>query len=86
MYEIRLPNGNLRVPRSAVVDGRDGGEVIGDAYVEIGPDDPDYDRLRAQSVTEEELTEKRRRWRSDDEELRQQFEAWKASQEGAGNG
>jgi hypothetical protein len=83
MYVIRLPNGNLRVPQSAVTDG---GEVIGDAYVEVGPDDPDYDRLRAQSITEEELAEKRRSWRAGDEELRRQFEEWKAGQEGAENG
>jgi hypothetical protein len=82
MYVIRLPNGNLRVPQSAVTDG---GEVIGDAYVELGPDDPDYDRLRAKSITEEELAEKRRSWRAGDEELRRQFEEWKAGQEGAEN-
>jgi hypothetical protein len=83
MYVIRLPNGNLRVPQSAVTDG---GEVIGDAYVELGPDDPDYDRLRAKSIAEEELAEKRRSWRAGDEELRRQFEEWKAGQEGAENG
>jgi hypothetical protein len=82
MFVIRLPNGNLRVPQSAVSDG---GDIIGTAYVEIGPDDPNYDRLWAQSITEDELAEKRRRWSSDDEDLRRQFEEWKASQEGAGS-
>lgn len=81
MYVIRLPNGNLRVPQSAVTPD---GEVIGDAYVEVGPDDPEYERLLAQSVTEEELAEKRRRWRAGDEELRRQFEEWKAGQEETG--
>ena len=33
MFVIRLPNGNLRVPQSAI--GHDG-RVIGDVYVEIG--------------------------------------------------
>jgi hypothetical protein len=77
MYVMRLPDGRLRVPRTAVSD--DG--VIGDAYEEIGPDDPDYERLLGESVTEDELEERRRRWRDDDEELRQQFLAWKAEEE-----
>ena len=42
MFVIRLPNGNLRVPQTAI--GHDG-RVIGDAYVEIGPQDADYARL-----------------------------------------
>jgi hypothetical protein len=33
----RLPNGNLMVPRRAQGEG-----VLGDAWVEVGPDDPDY--------------------------------------------
>ena len=43
MFVIRLPNGNLLVPESAMSGGN--GMVIGDAYVEIGPGDADYDRL-----------------------------------------
>lgn len=87
MYVIRLPDGNLRVPVGAVGPGRndrrthaetDG--VIGQAYVEIGPDDPDYQRLLEQSITEDELADKRRRWRADDEALRQEFEEFKAEQ------
>ena len=39
------------VPESAIGDG---GRVIGDAYVEIGPDDADYERLARQALTEEE--------------------------------
>jgi hypothetical protein len=83
MYVIRLTNGNLRVPHSAVLDRADGGEsgqVIGQAYVEIGPDDPDYERLLGQALTAEELDRKRRQWRDDDEALLRQFEEWKARQ------
>jgi hypothetical protein len=87
MYVIRLPDGNLRVPVGVVGPGRDDrrtqGEtegVIGQAYVEIGPDDPDYQRLLEHSITEEELADKRRRWRADDEALRQEFEEFKAEQ------
>lgn len=78
MYVMRLPDGRLRVPRTAVADD---GAVIGEAYEEIGPDDPDYERLLDESLTEDELEERRRRWRDDDEELRQQFLAWKAEEE-----
>ncbi|RAY15288.1 hypothetical protein DPM19_11300 [Actinomadura craniellae] len=77
MYVIRLPNGKLRVPHSATSED---GRVIGQAYVDIGPDDPDYTRLLDQAVTEEELEEKRRRWREDDEALRRQFEEWKEAE------
>ena len=77
MYVLRLPDGRLRVPRTAVSD--DG--VIGEAYEEIGPDDPDYQRLLGESVTEDELAERRRRWREDDEDLRRQFLEWKAEEE-----
>lgn len=87
MYVIRLPDGNLRVPVGVVGPGREKktahgetGSVIGQAYVEIGPDDPDYQRLLEQSVTEEELADRRRRWRADDDALRQEFEEFKAEQ------
>jgi hypothetical protein len=91
MYVIRLPDGNLRVPVGVVGPGREHrrehddtqretGSVIGQAYVEIGPDDPDYERLLSQSITEEELADKRRRWRADDDALRQEFEEFKAEQ------
>ena len=70
MFVIRLPNGNLRVPQSAIAhDGR----VIGDVYVEIGPQDADYSRLAAQALTPEEAEQRRIRWRQDDEALRQEF-------------
>ncbi|MCP2343456.1 hypothetical protein [Actinomadura rupiterrae] len=78
MYVIRLPDGTLRVPHGVLLDGGDEGRVIADAYVEIGPDDPDYERLLAQSLTEEELEERRRAWREGDADLQAAFEAWKA--------
>ncbi len=78
MYVIKLPNGNLLVPESvtATVKGEGeagGGGYIGDVYVEIGPDDADYDRLIGQAMTQEELDERRRRWQDGDEPLRRQF-------------
>jgi post-segregation antitoxin (ccd killing protein) len=70
MFVIRLPNGNLRVPQSAIAhDGR----VLGDVYVEIGPQDADYSRLAAQALTPEEAAARRDRWRAEDEALRQEF-------------
>ena len=88
MYVIRLPNGNLRVPPSIITAGDDrttdeaAGQIIGQAYIEIGPDDPDYSRLADQALTEEELDEKRRGWRAGDDALLRQFEEWKAQQNG----
>jgi hypothetical protein len=78
MYVIKLPNGNLLVPESATVtvnaDGEaGGGRYISDVYVEIGPDDPDYERFAEQAVTQEEFDERRRRWQEGDEPLRRQF-------------
>jgi hypothetical protein len=70
MFVIRLANGNLLVPDSAISgDGR----VLGDAYVEIGPDDAAYERLAAQALTQEEYEEQRREWRAGDEQLRREF-------------
>jgi hypothetical protein len=69
MYVIRLPNGNLQVPQSAIHDGR----IIGDAYVEIGPQDADYVRLAAQAVTMAEAEQRRAQWRAGDDALRRQF-------------
>jgi post-segregation antitoxin (ccd killing protein) len=70
MFVIRLPNGNLRVPQSAIAhDGR----VIGDVYVEISPQDADYSRLAQQALTPEEAEQRRDRWRQEDEALRQEF-------------
>jgi len=70
MYVIRLPNGNLLVPESVASDD---GSLLGDAYVEIGPDDVEYERLAADALTQEEFDERRRRWQEGDESLRRQF-------------
>lgn len=82
MYVIRLPNGNLRVPHTAVLtEATPGGaRIIGEGYVEIGPGDPDYSRLSAGALTEEEFEEKRRRWRDGDAGVLRLFEEWKAEQ------
>ena len=78
MYVIKLPNGNLLVPESATVTvsgeaDAGGGSYISDVYVEIGPDDADYERFAQQAVTQEEFDERRRRWQEGDEPLRRQF-------------
>jgi hypothetical protein len=83
MYVIRLPNGNLRVPESAISGD---GQIMSDAYVEIGPDDADYARLAEQAVTEEELAERRRRWQEGDEPLRRQFLDFLSLRGGGGGG
>jgi hypothetical protein len=70
MYVIRLPNGNLLVPESATTHG---GRVVSDAYVEIGPSDADYERFAGGALTEEEMDERRERWREGDDRLRRQF-------------
>ncbi len=70
MYVIRLPNGNLLVPESATAHD---GQLVGDAYVEVGPADPDYDRFASTAITQDELDERKQRWREGDEPLRRQF-------------
>ena len=75
MFVIRLPNGHLLAPESAV--DRDG-RVVGDAYVEVSPADPEYARLASQAITEEDADRRRRRWREDDEALRREFEDYLA--------
>ena len=70
MFVIRLPNGNLMVPQTAT--GNDG-RILGDVYVEIGPQDDDYARLAEQALTPEEAERRRDQWRQDDEALRQEF-------------
>jgi hypothetical protein len=70
MYVIRLQNGNLLVPESATARE---GSLVADAYVEIGPDDEDYDKFAAVALTQEELDERAQRWREGDEPLRRQF-------------
>jgi len=70
MYVIRLPNGNLLVPESAIARE---GRLVGDAYVEVGPADADYELFAASALTQDEVDERRRRWREGDEPLRRQF-------------
>jgi hypothetical protein len=83
MFVIRLPNGNLKVPRTAVADG---GRVIGQAYVEIGPGDAEYERLAGQALTEEELEERRNRWRREDDALYRTFLEFRAELAAGGDG
>ena len=76
MFVIKLPNGNLMAPESAMdADG----QVVGDAYVEVFPDDPEYERLAEQALSEQEVEDRKRRWRDGDEELRREFEEYLAS-------
>jgi hypothetical protein len=77
MFVIRLPNGNLMAPESAVDAS---GRVVGDAYVEVGPADPEYARLAKQALSEQEIEDRKRRWRDGDEALRREFEKYLASQ------
>ena len=72
MFVIRLPNGNLQVPATAVHTGD--GRFIGDVYVEIGPDDTDYARLAEQALTPDEVEERKERWRADDAALLREFQ------------
>jgi hypothetical protein len=78
MYVIRLADGTLRVPQSL---SSDDGRLIGSAYVEISPGDPDYDRWLPESLTEEESAERRRRWLDENDELEREFLAFKAEQD-----
>ena len=71
MFVIRLPNGNLRVPQTAV---RQDGRVIGDVYVEIGPEDADYARLAEQALTPAEADQRRLEWREGDAALHREFQ------------
>lgn len=81
MFVMKLPNGNLLVPESAL-DSHAG--VLGDAYVEIGPDDSEYERLAAGALSEQEAAQRRRRWQDGDEALRREFEAFRARRAAGG--
>jgi hypothetical protein len=81
MFVIRLPNGNLMAPEAAMDPA---GRVLGDAYVEISPADPEYARLARQAISEEELDVRRQRWREGDEALRREFEDYLADRGEAG--
>lgn len=81
MFVIRLPNGNLMAPESAMDQH---GEVLGDAYVEVSPADPEYARLARQALSEEEIDRRRQRWRDEDEALKREFENYLADREQGG--
>jgi hypothetical protein len=70
MFVIRQANGNLLVPEYAVSED---GQFVGEAYVEIGAEHPDYQRLNAVALTEPENEERRRQWQEGDESLRREF-------------
>lgn len=72
MFVIRLPNGNLQVPQTAVHTGD--GRLIGDVYVEIGPEDTDYARLAEQALTPDEVQERKEQWRAGDAALLREFQ------------
>jgi hypothetical protein len=72
MFVIRLPNGNLQVPQTAIHTGD--GRIIGDVYVEIGPQDPDYARLAAQAITADEAEQRKDQWRAGDAALLREFQ------------
>ena len=72
MFVIRLPNGNLQVPQTAVHTGD--GRLIGDVYVEIGPHDADYSRLAAQAITPDEAEQRKDQWRAGDAALLREFQ------------
>jgi hypothetical protein len=72
MFVIRLPNGNLQVPQTAVHTGD--GRLIGDVYVEIGPEDTEYARLAEQALTPAEVEERKDQWRTGDAALLREFQ------------
>jgi hypothetical protein len=70
MTVIRLASGNLLVPEYAIGES---GRLLGDAYVEIGPDHADYARLAPDALSEQEDQARRQRWQDGDESLRREF-------------
>jgi hypothetical protein len=72
MFVIRLPNGNLQVPQTAVHRGD--GRLIGDVYVEIGPEDTEYARLAEQALTPDEVEQRKDEWRAGDAALLREFQ------------
>ncbi|WP_235994879.1 hypothetical protein [Nonomuraea montanisoli] len=77
MYVIRLADGTLRVPRTLTSED---GRLIANAYVDLVPGDPDYDRWLPEALTEEELAERRVRWQEGNDELEREFQAYRAEQ------
>ncbi|HEY0936715.1 MAG TPA: hypothetical protein VGD91_23655 [Trebonia sp.] len=60
------------MPQTAVHTGD--GRLIGDVYVEIGPDDTDYSRLAEQALTPDEVEERKNQWRAGDAALLREFQ------------
>ncbi|MCW2880135.1 MAG: hypothetical protein JWQ95_4235 [Sphaerisporangium sp.] len=77
MYVIRLADGTLRIPHSLTSDD---GRLIGNAYVEMAPGDPEYARWLPESITEEQEAERRRRWQEENDDLEREFLAFRDSQ------
>lgn len=50
MWPKRLPNGNILTPRRAEGDG-----AVGDAWIELVPDDPGYEQAEADLRRQKEL-------------------------------
>jgi hypothetical protein len=69
MFVIRLASGNLLVPEYALGDD----QLIGDAYVEIGPEHADYARLRPEAISQQEDQARRKSWQDGDESIRREF-------------
>ncbi|MEQ4720789.1 hypothetical protein [Nonomuraea sp. B19D2] len=80
MYVIRLADGTLCVPQSLTSED---GRLIGNAYVEVRPGDPDYEQWLPEALTEEEAAERRKRWEAENDDLEREFLAFKAAQEEA---
>ncbi|MEV1175217.1 hypothetical protein [Nonomuraea sp. NPDC049784] len=80
MYVIRLADGTLRVPQSLTSED---GRLIGNAYVEVQPGDPDYEQWLPEALTEEEAAERRKRWEEENDDLEREFLEFKAAQEDA---
>src|SRR3984893_4033941 len=72
MFVRRLANGSLQVPQTAVHTGD--GRLIGDVYVEIGPEDTEYARLAEQALTPDEVEERKDQWRAGDAALLREFQ------------
>jgi hypothetical protein len=80
MFVIRLASGNLLVPEYALGD-----DLLGDAYVEIGPDHADYARLLPEAISDQQDQARRKGWQEGDESIRREFLDYLA-RHGAGGG
>lgn len=78
MYVVRLADGTLRVPQTL---SSDDGRLIGNAYVDLVPGDPDYERWLPEALTEQEIVDRQRRWQEANDEMEREFLAYKAEQE-----